>query len=150
MNVKGLSAEQLFDSLKLATGYREDVPRAARAAFGHEPGEPRATLLAAFGGGSARSDMQTSILQALALMNGEWMARQTDPERGETLLAVLDGPLGNDADRIEALFLATLSRRPTAAEAKKFLRHVGRGERRKAFSDVFWALLNSQEMLLNH
>src|SRR5262249_39407222 len=57
MNIKGLSAEQLFDSLALATGYREDVPRAARPAFGFEVGSPRAEFLATFGGGSSRSDM---------------------------------------------------------------------------------------------
>lgn len=152
MNVKGLSAEQLFDSLALATGYREPVPPAARALFGYEKGSPRGEFLAAFGGGPARSDSQTSILQALALMNGEWIARQTDPARGETLRAVLGAPFLDDVARLETLFLATLSRPPRPDEQRRFLALVERssGKKDAAFADVFWVLLNSHEFLLNH
>src|SRR5262249_3342760 len=52
MNVKGLSPEQLFDSLALATGYREEVPAAARVAFGIAPETPRGKFLAKFAGGA--------------------------------------------------------------------------------------------------
>jgi hypothetical protein len=150
MNVKGLSAEQLFDSLALATGYREEAPRAARAVYGYEAGSPRATFMAAFGGGSSRSDMQTSILQALALMNGSWMAQQTNPETGEMLKAVLTGPFHDDTARVEVLFLATLNRPPTPAEKERMLASIERAaDRKKALADVFWVLLNSQEFLLN-
>src|SRR5262249_40968142 len=82
MNVKGLSAEQLFDSLALATGYREEVPPAARAVFGYEVGSPRATFMAAFGGGSGRSDTQTSILEAPARGDGGVGGRHDGPRRG--------------------------------------------------------------------
>jgi hypothetical protein len=154
MNVKGLSAEQLFDSLALATGYRESVPRAARPAFGYEKDSPRGQFLATFGGGAARSDQQMAILQALALMNGDWIARQTDPKRGETLLAVLGAPFLDDEGRLEALFLATLSRLPRAAEKRRFLALVERGrdegKKAEALADVLWVLLNSHEFLLNH
>jgi catechol 2,3-dioxygenase-like lactoylglutathione lyase family enzyme len=80
MNVKGLSAEQLFDSLATATGYRDPVPLASRAVAGWPARSPRGQFLDRFGGGPARLDMQVSILQALALMNGEWLARQTNPD----------------------------------------------------------------------
>jgi hypothetical protein len=152
MNVKGLSAEQLFDSLALETGYREAVPPAARAMFGFEKGSPRGEFLAAFGGGPARSDSQTSILQALSLMNGEWIARQTDPKRGETLRAVLGAPFLDDTGRLETLFLASLSRPPRADEKTRFLALVDRagGKTGEAFADVLWVLLNSHEFLLNH
>ena len=39
--------------------------------------------------------MQVSILQALSLMNGDWLGRQTDPAHGEMLRAVVDA---KDAD----------------------------------------------------
>ncbi len=152
MNVKGLSAEQLFDSLALATGYREPVPPAARAVFGFEKGSPRGEFLATFGGGPARSDSQTSILQALALMNGEWIARQTDPKQGAMLRAVLGAPFLDDAGRLETLFLATLSRPPSREEQRRFLALVERSaaKRSEAFADILWVLLNSHEFLLNH
>jgi hypothetical protein len=153
MNVKGLSAEQLFDSLVLATGYREAVPRVALPVFGFEKGSPRGQFLAAFGGGASRSDMQTSILQALMLMNSEWMARQTDPETGETLKAVINAPFLDDAGRLEVLFLAALSRPPREEERRRFLERIEasktEGKYKQAIADVFWVLLNSHEFLLN-
>ena len=151
MNVKGLSAEQLIDSIALATGYRENAPRASRAAFGYEPGSPRAAFMGTFGGGGSRSDMQTSILQALSLVNGAWIARQTDPDKGETLKAVLEGPFRDDDARVEVLYLATLSRVPTRAEKSRVMEAVARASDRKAaIADVLWVLLNCQEFLLNH
>jgi hypothetical protein len=154
MNVKGLTAEQLFDSLAQATGYREAVPLAAQPAFGYGRDSPRGKLLARFGGGQSRTDMQASILQALALMNGEWIARQADPERGEMLKAVISAPFLDDSERLESLFLATLSRRPRAQEKAHLLEHIEsgrkRGKEKQALADVFWVLLNSHEFLLNH
>jgi hypothetical protein len=154
MNIKGLSAEQLFDSLALASGYREPVPLAARPAFGWEPDAPRGRFIAKFGGGSRRTDQQASILQALALMNGDWLARQTDPERGEMLRAVVAAPFLDNKGRLESLYLATLSRPPRPEELRRMLAYLERGgpasDRRKALADIFWALLNSNEFLLNH
>lgn len=153
MNVKGLSPEQLFDSLAQATGYREDVPVAARVAFGADTATPRGQYLAKFAGGTARPDAQTSMLQALTLMNGNWMARATDPTRGETLIAVANAPFLDDAAKIETLFLAAYSRKPTATEREKFLSLLLReneANRKTQLADIFWSLLNSQEFLLNH
>jgi hypothetical protein len=151
MNVKALSPEQLFDSLALATGYRERIPPAARPAFGIERGSARGLILGRFGGGQSRTDTQTSILQALAVLNGDWLARQTDPRQGATLKAVLSAPFLDDSSRIEALFLATLSRPPRPEEQARLLAHLRRGRRPgEALGDVFWALLNSHEFLLNH
>jgi hypothetical protein len=150
MNVKGLSAEQLFDSLALATGYREAVPAAARPAFGWERGTPRGLFVARFGGGSQRTDQQTSILQALALMNGDWVARQTDPARGEMLRVVSEAPFLDDRGRIETLYLAALARPPRPEEMRRLLAHLEGGDRWRALADIFWALLNSNAFLLNH
>jgi hypothetical protein len=154
MNVKGLTAEQLFDSLALATGYRESVPLAAQAAFGYDRDSPRGKFLARFGGGPSRTDMQTSILQALALMNGEWIARQTDPDRGEMLESVVSSPFLDDPERLDTLFLATVSRSPNSREKAHFLEHIHSGRKfgkgKQALADVFWVLLNSREFLLNH
>jgi hypothetical protein len=150
MNVKGLSAEQLFDSLAQATGYRDPVPLAARSAYGWPATSPRGQFLAKFGGGSGRTDMQVSILQALSLMNGDWITRQTDPAHGEMVRAVADAPFLSDERRIETLFLASLSRRPTAAELARYLAHLkAADDPKRALADVLWALVNSQEFLVN-
>ena len=55
------------------------------------------------------------------------------------------------AKQVGELFLVTLSRPPTPAEAKRLTAHVEAGpDRRRALADVFWALLNSTEFAVNH
>ena len=53
---------------------------------------------------------------------------------------------------IERLYLGTLARRPAAHENERMLAYVQKhkGEERKAYSDILWALLNSSEFVLNH
>jgi hypothetical protein len=149
MTAKGLSAEQLFDSLSTATGYR-DTPPSADAAFGWPARSPRGLFIAKFGGGAARTDMQVSILQALSLMNGEWLAKQTDPASGQTVKAIASAPFLDDAGRVEALFLGTLSRRPTKAEAERHLAHLrDADDKPRAVADLLWVLVNSHEFLVN-
>jgi hypothetical protein len=74
----------------------------------------------------------------------------TDPAQSGILLA-LDAPFFNDAERVEALFLATASRLPETAERSEFVGYVeSSDDRRAALGDVLWALLNSPEFILNH
>jgi hypothetical protein len=154
MSLKGLTAEQLFDSLAEATGYQPQAQVNARGGFG--VGSPRAEFLAKFANHSdKRTEFQTSILQALALMNGRFVEDATSVERSRTLAAVIDSPfLGTTEKKIETLYLSALSRKPRADEMQRFLKYVNdggaNGDGKKALADVFWALLNSSEFLFNH
>jgi hypothetical protein len=150
---RGLTAEQLFDSLALATGYREQAnPQQGRVFFGQNT--VRGEFLQKFASQDKKTETQTSILQALALMNGKFIADATSVERSETLAAVIDFPGFDTAQRIEKLYLATLSRKPKAHELEKLVKYVERGgannNAKAALTDVFWALLNSSEFILNH
>ena len=154
MAVKGLSPEQIFDSLAQATGY---VPVAVdRTSTG--PGaldSVRSEFVDLFGGDSSRPTQQrTTILQALALMNGGLVSEATSLDRSRTLTAVVEFPALGTGDRVEALFLAALGRRPGAKRLAALVAYVDAGGVTKdpaaALADVFWALLNSSEFLLNH
>jgi hypothetical protein len=154
MAVRGLSAEQLFDSVAQATGYQEAAP-ANPNAFPGTNNSPRAEFLAKFANqGDRPAEAQTSILQALALMNGKLLADATTLERSETLAAVADAPFLSTEERIETLFLATLSRKPKPKELSRLVRHVESGgvddNPNQALADVFWVLLNSGEFMVNH
>jgi hypothetical protein len=148
--VRGLSGEQLFDSLAQATGYRDQAAAGRRAFFG--TGNARIEFLTKFAATSDRTtEAQTSILQALTLMNGRVMTAVTNVQRSETLQAVVDAPFMDVPAKIETLYLATLSRKPTAKEATRLKGYVDRANRPdEALADVFWALLNSAEFVLNH
>ncbi|MFK7818521.1 MAG: DUF1549 and DUF1553 domain-containing protein [Planctomycetaceae bacterium] len=153
MSVKGLTEEQVFDTIAESVGffeaYRADEP------FVLQQNTPRAEFLELFRNDSdSRAEQQTTILQALAMMNGDFLATQTNIEQSQTLAAIANSPFMTDADRVETLFLSTLSRKPTQPEREKFVSYVQSGgatkDSKAALTDVFWALLNSSEFLLNH
>jgi hypothetical protein len=163
--VRALTGEQLFDSVAMATGYRDSGGgddlltgllggnRSARSEF-----------LTRFALSDRPTEAQTSILQALSLMNGKVTVGATTLERSETLAAVADAPFLSDSQRVETLYLAVVSRKPDSKElerAVKFVRDAvdtakskdataERAAASNAFADLFWVLLNSPEFILNH
>jgi Protein of unknown function (DUF1549)/Protein of unknown function (DUF1553) len=151
MAIKGMSGEQLFDSLVVATGYRA---AGSRDQSDPNAGSPeRSLFLDRFALQGKKTDPQTSILQALSLMNGRFVADASTPGRSETLAAIAGVPLLSPMDRIEALYVATLSRKPTPEELRRMNQYVetgSEGKLKQRLSDVMWVLLNSAEFRLNH
>jgi hypothetical protein len=143
MGIKVLSAEQLYDCLAVVTLESSDDADRARRDFLRK--------VRTSAGGSR--DYEAGIPQALTLMNGARMARATDPA-ASGLLRSLEAPFYTDTDRVEMLFLATLSRQPGDTERASFTNHVAAATsddaRRQAYGDLLWALLNSAEFTLNH
>jgi hypothetical protein len=84
------------------------------------------------------------------------IAAATSLEDSETLAAVVEAPFVDTEERIATLYLAALTRKPQAEEVKRAVQFVNdAGKRRKgsskeALADVFWALLNSPEFIVNH
>lgn len=153
MPVRGLSPEQIYDSLILATGHRDGQPTARDALLqGYQGTSGRAEFLSRFNNRADRpTEAQTTILQALSLMNGQLVARATDLRDSETLAAVGDASFMSAAEKIETLFIAALSRPPSADELARFTRHVeSAADQGRALSDVFWVLLNTAEFRTNH
>src|SRR5262249_20200308 len=112
MSVKALTSEQVIASLVEATGFQAPVGR-PRGPVG------AALLQVELGGSFARqpskpTEFQTSIPQALALMNGGFVNDATSLERSGTLAAVAHAPFLDTAGRIETLYLAALGRKPSA------------------------------------
>jgi hypothetical protein len=150
MAVKGLTAEQFYDSLALAVGHRDGGDRDP---FAPDRGSPRGRFLAQFAPQGRPGEPETSILQALTLMNGKFVTEATTPGRSATLTAVTQTPLMDTGQRVEALYLATLNRKPRPAELARLLPYVRRADRGgepERLADVFWMLLNSAEFRLNH
>jgi hypothetical protein len=159
--LKGLTPEQLFDSLALATGYKGDSAAVTTRRF--QNGSARGEFLTKFANFSdRRTEYQTSILQALMLMNGKFVADADTVDLANenafgTLTAIYDAPapsLATTKGKLDALFLATLSRPMRAEEESRLVRYVDKGgpsgDSKKALADVFWTLLNSSEFILNH
>ncbi|MFI5456910.1 MAG: DUF1549 and DUF1553 domain-containing protein [Isosphaerales bacterium] len=150
MPVRTLSPGQLFETLAQATGFRDG----SRGTFVYE-GSAKDRFVELFTNRDEKpTEGETSILQALALMNGPLMASVTSPENSDTLAAVAQAPYLDTPGRIETLYLAALTRRPRPDELLRLVPYVERGgpsgDRSKALADVFWALLNSPEFRFNH
>jgi hypothetical protein len=155
MASKGLSPEQTFDSIALATGYRTPPVDAQNPFNPYMTETARSQFLTRFANRTDKpTEFQTTILQALMLMNGQFVADASSIEKSETLGAVAEAPFFDTAGRVEALYLAVLSRPPTAGEVAKLVKYVESGgarkDQKKALADVMWALLNSAEFRLNH
>jgi hypothetical protein len=72
---------------------------------------------------SDQSDYEGTIAQGLALLDGSVVATGASLLPGSALAEVVAMP-GDDAQKIEALYLRTLSRRPVIAEVERWTRFV--------------------------
>jgi hypothetical protein len=151
MPLRRMTAEQLYDSLVQATGFRDSGGQQQPVNVLNDDGV-RNQFLAKFGDQSARrSEAQTSIPQALSLMNGTFTSDATSLDRSQIMSAIIELPFLDTEGRIETLYLATLTRPPDTEESAQMLSYVRAAENEKdALADIFWALLNSAEFIFNH
>ena len=154
MAIKSLTPEQLYDSLSriLVGRPSNNVPgtRAVSRLF-----DPRRQAFVAKMQSPRTSPTQydAGVPQALTLMNGSEMREATHLEQSG-LLGSIDAPFLSNEERVDVLFLSTLSRYPTDQERTKFNNYVNtagvKGGLQEALSDVLWALLNSAEFTFIH
>jgi hypothetical protein len=155
--VKLLPAEVLLDAISQLVGVPERFP--------HAPGISRAAQLPGASGGVAflktfgkpdrlltceceRSE-STTLAQAFQMINGETVRRKLEKSSNRIGMCVDAGK--SDSELLDEVYLAALAREPTPSERTGVAAYVGRGrDRRKAWEDVVWALMNSKEFLLRH
>ncbi len=91
-----------------------------------------------------------SVSQALLLLNGA--VANLGRARGRTLaLGRILAASTDPGQRIEWMFLATLSRMPTAAERDRYAAYIANhNSSRAAYEDLYHALLTSTEFTTNH
>ncbi len=96
-------------------------------------------------------------LQALFLMNGKFLEKRTRVSQNGDLQAIAnpEGYVGSGhAGRLRSLYHLVLSRPPRTDEINRLVPYLEKGAAEgklgEAVSDVYWALLNTSEFLLNH
>jgi len=155
MQLKVLTAEQLYTCVSVATCRPYDKILASVPSSGARRAMTnRATFVNSFRAPTTGStEYLAGIPQALKLLNGRLVDDATDLQRSD-ILAALDAPFLTDRERVETLFLATLSRPPSVEIGKKFETYVAAHSeadaKRRALGNVLWALLNSAEFAVNH
>jgi len=149
--VKQMNAEQLFDSLLIATNAHKSGEKNAE-----KSNERRQQWLRQFvqAFDTDENDESTSfngsIPQALMMMNGQLMRNAISAEQGSFLHSVLSNS-DNDVNKIRTLYLTALNRRPNGRELKAAQQLFANSpDRLTGYQDLFWALLNSNEVILIH
>jgi len=89
-----------------------------------------------------------SPVQAMMMMTSPVVTKRVAAQ-GNTLVANLLKAGKSDDQILEELFLASLSRRPTAGEVEVAKRVIAK-DRKSGIENIQWALLNSTEFLVNH
>ncbi|MBI2803399.1 MAG: DUF1549 domain-containing protein [Planctomycetes bacterium] len=93
--------------------------------------------------------MEPALPQKLFLMTDPNLLAKFNDPKGRVQTLIKSGK--TDEECLEELFLATLSRMPTAKDRQSFADHRRLvGSRREALIDTMWALINTREFILNH
>ena len=149
--VKPMTAEQLYDSLIVAT----NAHKSGRSGWEQAEVQRHAWLqkfVQTFGTdeGDESSSFDGTIPQALMMMNGPLVQDAVSVKPGSYLHQLLTGK-GNENYKIQRLYMSALGRMPNKAEiaaAQRFL--SSNQDSLVVYQDLFWALLNSNEFIFNH
>ncbi|EAQ82139.1 DUF1549 domain-containing protein [Blastopirellula marina] len=144
-----MEAEQLYQSLEMVAQSRRAPALIADPAarhqwlgqFAREMGDDE---------GSVEHALEGSYAQSLEMMNGRLMEKATRLDSG-VLKSVINSNM-SPSEKIDHLFLAALARKPNGRERKAIgqILTARQDEMPAALQDVWWALLNSNEFLLDH
>jgi uncharacterized protein DUF1549/uncharacterized protein DUF1553 len=156
MILKSMSPEQLFESLMVATNAEAAETKEEKSKLRDQWMN---RLIANFGDDEGNEvNFNGTVVQALLMMNGEDINTAINRKgKGTVSLAIAKaGGLDNPRGIIRHLYLASLNREPTTTEVQLIVSklRLAPGFRDRdpmaPYCDVFWALLNSSEFLLNH
>lgn len=95
-----------------------------------------------------------SIDQALSILNGDVTRRLSDSRNGSLIYSIVRD-FKKTGERVEGLYLAILSRRPTLREKTRALEYIAELAKEEqpeqiALEDLFYALVSSTEFATNH
>jgi hypothetical protein len=144
-----MQVEQLYESLKLLADAR-------RGGNGREPARKDFLGRVAKGIGDERMDEGNAIIEAipdsLAKVDHELPRRALGGDQASLIEKVARNEKMTSDQKIDHLFQAALARTPTAREAQaaRELLKVSPNDPSIGLRDLWWALLNSNEFLLDH
>ncbi|QDT25953.1 hypothetical protein Enr10x_12510 [Gimesia panareensis] len=146
--VRGLTGEQLYDSLQTAAG----LPSERHDVRGGSERSQRSEFSTQFHIQRAHS-AERSITQSLTLMNGTFVNELTSKEGNLMLASLLSSPFMTSAEQTDTVFIAVLGRHAKPAELlaveRSFKSHPDTS-REQHLGNLFWALINSSEFNTNH
>ena len=167
--VKPLSAQQFFYSMLQATGF-ERLQQGKLDGLTKRGGEDRKGMLRTLeqrkrehlrkflflldnGEMEEIEAFNGTVPQALMMINGSMVNDSANHEERGSFINYVLGKWRDPIERMEYIYLNVLSRLPTAKEKTYFQRYLERSlysNKKLAYEDLYWVLLNSAEFSLNH
>jgi Protein of unknown function (DUF1549)/Protein of unknown function (DUF1553) len=148
MLLKAMSPEQLFESLTTATnmGQTSEEKKKQKEVWLRK-------LVKNFGDDEGNEiTFNGTVVQALLMMNGKEL-NDAIQNKDKGTVAEIAKRARSPQGAISDLYLAALNRRPETWEVDKIMKVGTKYRDTRSFNflhDVFWALLNSNEFILNH
>jgi hypothetical protein len=143
--------EELYQSLLTATEADQAEEKGEKAA--RKKDEWLSQFIIAFGTdeGDEATTFNGSIPQVLMMFNGDLVKTATGTGKGGFLDRIAASDMTN-AQRIDSLYAAALARKPTRKEIKlaNQMMVARKGDAISALQDIWWAVLNSNEFIINH
>jgi Protein of unknown function (DUF1549)/Protein of unknown function (DUF1553) len=152
MLLKSMSPEQLFESLMVSTkaeaAESKDAKKNLRTVWLNK-------LVSNFGDDEGNEvNFNGTVVQALLMMNGKDINEAISRKDKGTVSMAMAKNKTNVNGIVNDLYLATLNRPARATEIAKINNGLKMRTKDKnpmdPYQDLFWALLNSNEFLLNH
>jgi len=146
-----MQAEQLYQSLVVVVG-----PGASKGTLDAQERQKEQWLrqfVIAFGTdeGDEATTFNGTIPQAVMMFNGELIQQATSLDKGRWLQQLADSPMKTQ-EKVNQLFLVGLARKgrqdELAVSAK--LLQAREGKVADMLQDMWWAILNSNEFIINH
>jgi hypothetical protein len=148
--LRQMRAEDLYESLLTAT--EADEARGGEEAA-KKKDEWLSQFIIAFGTdeGDDSTTFNGSIPQVLMMFNGDLIKQATNTGKGGFLDRVAKSDMKNAA-KITTLYQSALARSPSAKEisAANDMLVARKGDAIGALQDIWWAILNSNEFIINH
>ena len=148
--LKTVSPEQIFDSMEQSL----HLPISRLDPTSPRWSGERMQLVGRLGESSGRTpeEYAAGIPQALMLMNGRLTNEAVNFDSSRLLRAVAESPFFENEDRVETLYLAVLTRKPTKSELQTIHALLetksNESDRKQALGELLWALINSPEFVL--
>jgi hypothetical protein len=151
--LRQMRAEELYESLVTAT-QAEKTTKGNYEEQEKTKSEWLKQFVIAFGTdeGDETTTFNGTIPQVLMMFNGDLVKKATSPEAGSFVHQLANNANIKPVDKINFLFMAGLSRQPTTNElqAAQILAATNKGNTVAAMEDIWWAVLNSNEFIINH
>jgi hypothetical protein len=149
--MRQMEAEELYESLLVATAAHKTRGEPAEQEEAKSRWLRQFTITFGTDDGGETTTFNGTIPQALMMFNGEFIQKAISLEPGN----ILHDVAANDwkpLDKVHYLFEAGLARKATRDEVAMSdqLLVARQGNVGEALRDVWWAILNSNEFLMNH